>query len=220
MRVAFGSGDNTPALEIIETVELVRHARRRYRSLPVAPERADRLVNDALNRLRVGNITEGFRSALAGRLDCHAASTNDPFEKGLAKSGVLDRREWDFAAEASQHAGAVDNAARRQYQRCRLIAKELGGKVTKIDEQNSREDDPEPRWRAFPQYKSSDTCCEHDDDGNRWDHDSDPVRPQVEDDLLVIMEESSRKGHRLQSVRRRGRLLDLNSGAVATLWAP
>src|SRR4051812_15910717 len=195
-------GDRAAVAEVGQALQLLGHRRRRL--LADAPLHAHGeglrvLVDHLLDVLRVADVAELVVAALARRLEREVAGADHPLEHPLVEPDVLQTVERDLHGRLGDQALAVDDALVRDDE---VRGRPPDQRPQAVGDENER---PTGQQGDQPGGVAETPVRElRDQDGPRGEdqhgHDDgadqgDPVRPEVEDQLLVRGQETLRECH-------------------------
>ena len=157
------------------------------------------LVDRLLDVLGVADVAEHLAPELARRADDQVAGADHAFEHALVEADVVDRLERDLHRALGDPALAVDDPVRGHDEVRRRPRDELADREPEQDEDREGRRAPEhgvvARAVVGAVRDREGPPDDHEDRDDRRHHQGDPVRPQLEDQLLVLDQELAGERH-------------------------
>ena len=187
-RVLVGVGGPVPIVRL--------HVGRDRLAAAAADDLVDLRVDDALDHRRLAHVLQGQRVVLALHVDDQRAGPEHPLDQALADVDLGDALQAQLDRVAPDDALAHEDPGRGERHHVGAPADEPAEQPQAGDEGQDQDRVVRPARRVLPQDEQHDEGRPHPDGREERPEQEDPVRPQLGQQLLVLVEELPRQGHR------------------------
>ena len=171
------------------------HVRRDLLASAAADDLVDLRVEDALDDRRLAHVLQGERVVLALDVDDQRARPEHPLDQRLADVDLGDALQAQLHRVAPDDALAHEDPGRGQRHDVGPPADEAAEQPQAGDEGEDEDRIVRPAGRVLPQDQQHDEGRPHADGREERAEEEDPVRAQLGQELLVLVEEFAREGH-------------------------